>query len=234
MPFAGRILFAGWFSVCSLTSVYAASGEFALGVVSTSGNSNSDTFTLKASLLEAHNQWAHGLALDALRETDNDRVTNDRYRVTARSKYQYSELNHAFAQLDYEKDRFSGYDYRATAVLGGGRRVLAREGLSLDLEAGIGHRHSQLIGIEQGEGDTIGRLALLLDWKVSETSTFKQELSTDTGGGQTLSRSGTSLESALFGNFSTRVSLTLRHNTDAVAPTHKLDSETNMSLVYKF
>ena len=101
------------------------------------------------------------LKLTSLNNEDNNTTTAERYLISGKSDYRLSDISYLFGTVDYEDDRFSGYDYRATEVVGYGRRVLNTETMTLELEAGEarvageerrrGHRRSDVRLATEGD-----------------------------------------------------------------------------------
>ena len=80
----------------------------------------------------------------------------------------------------------------------------------------------------------IVRGALDYQWKISDTATFKQLLSTEIGDDNTKSKSETSVSAQISGGLSLKVSLILDHNSDVNDNTDNLDTQTAVTLVYSF
>lgn len=208
-------------------------GEAGLGVVSTSGNTQTTTVKAYAGLLHEKENWRHTGKFDALNSSDAVRTTAERYMLSGKSDYKFGEFNYMFGMIGYESDRFAGFDYRLSEVVGYGRRVINQNTLTLDLEAGPGARQTKF---KTGGSDheLIGRVAGNLLWKLSPTASFSENLTSEFGSKSTITRSVTALTAQLMGNLAMKLSYTVRHISDVPAEAKKMDTETAVTLVYGF
>ncbi len=228
---------AGSIAVMGAASVQAAeaswSGEAELGIVATSGNTETQTINAKAKAENERDQWRHKLALEALNTDSGGSTTAERYNFSGQSNFKLSERQFLFGVVTYENDRFSGYDSRTTEALGYGARVVEQESLKLDIEAGLGARQSKLsLGGTESEG--LIHLAGNLAWEVSKTSSFTQELVSDIGEDSTVTKSVTALKTQVNGSLAMKLSYTLKNTSEVPAGKEKTDTETAVTLVYGF
>jgi putative salt-induced outer membrane protein len=206
------------------------SAEIELGVVDTSGNTNTNTSNGSALVVHERNYWRHRGEIGALRSKEEGVVTAERYTAAAKSDYKFRPRDYVFVALRYEDDRFSGYDYRASEAVGYGRKILDSERFRLDAEIGGGARQER---IEDGEEtqEGLGRLAGDFGWQFSETARFSQTLLVEVDGG-TYTRSVTGLSARVLENLSMKLSHEIRKNTDVPADTEDTDTITSINLVY--
>ena len=208
-------------------------GNVELGYVNTSGNTETQTLNAKAKVEAMYSKWRQSLQLEALNSSDKKVTTAERYLALLKSDYRFSKRDYAFGLLNYENDRFTGYDYRASITLGYGRRVIDSEPLWLELEGGPGVRYSKL-----NDGDTqdeaVFRLAGNFGWQISKSSLFEQDLSTEIGEDVTISRSVSALSTQIIGSLAMKLSYTYRHTSEVPEGVKKNDTETSVTLVYKF
>lgn len=209
------------------------SGNVELGYVNTTGNTETQTINAKAKVEANYSKWRQTLKLEALNNSDEDTTTAERYFASLKTDYRFSQRDYAFGLINYDNDRFSGYNYRTSISLGYGRRVIDDSTLWLDLEGGPGARFSELDSGEN-QDEFIVRLAGDLGWKIGETSQFEQELSSDIGEDATITRSVTSLSAQIVGSLAMKLAYTLRHTSEVPADIEKTDTETSVTLVYKF
>ncbi|VAW92553.1 hypothetical protein MNBD_GAMMA20-1639 [hydrothermal vent metagenome] len=212
-------------------------GEAELGYVKTGGNTDTSTINAKAKAEQELDKWRNTLAIEAL-NTSNDGSTNaERYLANGQSNYKITERGYFFGFLGYEADRFSGYEYRATANIGYGHRVVQNDKVTLDLEAAPGARQSKLKVTDETEDEFTVRGALKLLWNVSKTTTFTEDLTTEIGDkdkGGAVTRSVTALTAQIAGNLHTKISYTLRHSSVVPAGKEKVDDEVAIALLYNF
>ncbi|MCG6968762.1 MAG: DUF481 domain-containing protein [Gammaproteobacteria bacterium] len=208
-------------------------GNVELGYVNTSGNTETQTLNAKAKVEALYDKWRQTLQLEALNSSDGDVTTAERYTASMKSDYRFSKRDYAYGLLSYENDRFSGYDYRTSVNLGYGRRVIDTTPLWLELEVGPGYRFSKLS--DDGDQDeAVLRLAGSLGWQVSESALFEQDLSTEIGEDDTISKSVSALSMQIIGSLAMKLSYVYRYVSDVPVGVQKKDTETSATLVYKF
>ena len=235
-----KIIFIGSIMMAAAGSVYAADadtkpwkGNAELGIVKTSGNTTTQSINASAGIVYERDKWRHTAKTEVL-NTSSDKVTSaERYTVTGKSDYKFDAVSYVFATIVYESDRFAGIDSRTTEAVGYGRRVINREKVSLDLEAGPGARQTNF---KDGDStnEALGRLVAAFAWKVSDTATFTQDLSSDIGEDVTINKSVTALKAQVAGNLAMKASYTVRNVSKVPLGTKKTDSETALNLVYGF
>ncbi|MCF6209428.1 MAG: DUF481 domain-containing protein [Gammaproteobacteria bacterium] len=216
-------------------------GEAELGYVKTGGNTDTSTINAKAKAEQELDKWRNTLVIEAL-NTSNDGSTNaERYLANGQSNYKITERGYFFGFLGYEADRFSGYEYRATANIGYGHRVVQNDKVTLDLEVAPGARQNQIKRTdttpEKTEDEFTVRGALKLLWNVSKTTKFTEDLTTEIGDrdkGGAVTRSVTALTAQIAGNLHTKISYTLRHSSVVPAGKEKVDDEVAIALLYNF
>jgi len=213
-----------------ITGLWKATAE--LGYVSTSGNTNTETLNTKASATTDREKWHHKIEFTALKSSDGNTTTADKYTLMGQSDYKLKKPSFLFVLASYEDDAFSGYDYQATESVGYGRRVVEESNLSLDLEIGPGVRQSKL-STGESENETIVRAAAKLDWAISKTSNFNEVLTIEAGEDTTITKSVTSLSSKINGSLSMKITYTYK-NTSDVPVGDDTDTETAITLVYNF
>ena len=208
--------------------------EAELGVLNTTGNTKTRNITAKAKAVNERDRWRHTIKLEALNSSENTATTAERYAASGKSDLKLTEKSYAFGLLTYENDRFSGYDYRSTETLGYGRNVIKRDTLTLDLEAGLGARQSKITSSGDKQNEGLLHVAGNLGWKISDTSTFSEDLSSDMGKQSTVSKSVTALKTQIVGNLASKISFTAKYSTKVPAGSTPMDTETAVTLVYSF
>ncbi len=208
-------------------------GEAELGIVSTSGNTDTSTINFSTKLENERDQWKHLVMFNTLHSSNQDNSTAERYVLVGKSNYKLDAMSYAFGRVSYEDDRFSGYEYQATEVLGYGRNVIQEPTLKLDLEGGPGMRQSKAENASS-ENEGIVYLSGNLKWDISPTSIFTEDLFTEIGEDITITKSVTGLKSQINGDLAMRVTFTAKHTSKVPAPKKKVDTETAISLVYSF
>jgi len=209
-------------------------GNVELGIVSTTGNTETETINAKAKAVTEREKWRHTVFLESLNSSNGDDTTAERYVVNGQSDFKFGQHNYFFVMINYENARFSGYDYRVNEALGYGRRVIGKAALTLDLEIGPGARQSKLDSGDREDEFTL-RGAAKLAWKISDTSTFTTNLSVDKGEDTTVTKSVTALTAQINGRLATKITYTIKNTSDVPTDNiEKTDTETAVTLVYSF
>lgn len=230
----GSVLFLG----LSQQALFAADesswkSSAELGIVNTTGNTETQTINAKAKTENERDKWRHSASVEALKTSDHDTTTAERYTLSGQTNYKYNKHSYSFVTATYEDARFTGYDYQVNAALGYGRRVKDSDDLKLDLEAGPGMRHTKLDNGDTDEEAILHAAAKLL-WAISKTSEFTEDLVTDIGEDATITKSVTSLKAQINGSLATKLTYTVKHTSDVPDGTKNTDTETAVTLVYSF
>jgi len=212
------------------------SGKATLGYLATSGNTDNSTLNSGFEISYSTGDWKHLFGARAINATEDDTTTAEAYESNWKSERSFSKHNYLFGQLDWRKDRFSGYDTQFSQTIGYGRRLIDKEKHKLNVEIGAGARQSELVdGTDESETILRGGLGYL--WQISETAAFTQDFKVESGSANTYSESKSALSARLVGNLALVASYTIKHNSDvplALPPLEKTDTYTALSLEYAF
>ncbi len=206
--------------------------EVELGIVATRGNTDTQNINGKATAVNKRERWTHTGKLEFLNNSDSNTTTAERYYISGKSAHKIDDRNYEFGLLTYESDRFSGYDYRATATIGYGYTALKSDIQTLDLEIGAGIRESKLEETGETNDEGLLRGAAIYSRKLSDYATFSEELTVDAGEDSTITKSITGLKSQVAGNLATKITLTVEHTSDVPDTVKHTDIETAVTLVF--
>ena len=232
-------------------------GNVGVGVVATGGNTENKSANANIDVTRDLEIWRHNLHVDSLFAANEQGSTAERYFASFQSDYKLGEQSYLFGYASAEKDRFSGYEWQATAVFGFGHTLLATENKNLNVEVGPGYRASRssesffrdddnekirdpitgefiLREDNETENEVILRLAEHFDWQFSSSSRFVQELSLEAGEENTVARGLLALESQIAGSLFVRLYYTIKHNSEVPVGTEKSDTETGVTIAYNF
>jgi putative salt-induced outer membrane protein len=205
-----------------------------VGVVLTSGNTETRTGNLKGKAEQTKGKFRNTVAAEALYVDGDQGKLSEKYLGSGKSAYQFGKHSYGFVTATLERDLFSGYDYQASISAGYGYRVIDSKEMTLDFEAGPGYRRNKPDNTD-AEGELIGRLAGLFAYRFNKTATFTEELVSEIGTDGAITKSVTALTAQIVGNMAMKASLTARHNSsDLPAGVEAMDTETALTLVYTF
>lgn len=233
----GRLVTTAAVAALVGTLSVSASAEFAgkasFGYQGTSGNAETTSVNGATELVWDYKRWKHTVRASALGADESGNTTAEAYNLGAQSDFEISDASYLFGRFNWDKDKFSGYDQQTTQTVGYGRKLLATEVQTWNLELGAGARQSDLRdGTSQDE--TIARLASDYTYRLSETSQVAADIGVESGEDNTLVQYGVELKSQLIGNLALVASYRVRYNSDVPAGSEKRDTFTAVSLEYGF
>jgi putative salt-induced outer membrane protein len=212
-------------------------GDVEFGYVSTTGNSDTSTIKGRTDIKRELDPWRYQIHGDVLNAKENDERSAEKYFLNNKLDYKFSPRSYVFGYAGYEHDSFSGFDWQVTLASGLGYRLLENDTMTWDAEAGPGYRISKVDDSNSDDSDQ--REAILrgytkYTWKLSDTATFEQELSVESGEDNTVTRSVTSLKTAIVAQLAMKLSYTVKNSSNVPDDTRHTDTETAVTIVYNF
>lgn len=207
--------------------------EAELGMVVTGGNTETETINAKIKLENNREKWRHAVNWEGLRTSDELGETAKKVNLSLKSDYKFNKYDYLFVIVNYDNDKFSGFDYQTSEALGYGRRVIHEENLFLDLEIGPGARQNKLL-TGGSTSESIVRGAASLEWSITKTSKFTEKLTVESGEDSTISKSVTALISQVAGSLAMKLSYTVKRNSEVPLGIEKTDTESAVTLIYSF
>lgn len=207
--------------------------EVELGSVTTTGNT--DTSSTNAGLKTKRKglEWDFTYELQGLTSEEDGVKSKEKYNTLAQFDRNFTDTTYMAIRGDYEKDRFSGYDYQATASVGLGYRLLKKTNMELDIEGAPGYRRDK-VEDEDATEEGMFRLTGNFRWEVAPTTALTQKLETELSENNTVYRSESSLQSQISGRLATKLSYTTEYTEEVPEDTKQQDSEFSVTLVYGF
>jgi putative salt-induced outer membrane protein len=226
---AGAVL-----ALIAVSAQAAWKGKGEAGIVFARGNTDADTINLKLGMSDEIDNWKHSLEMAALRATSGGVKSADRYMAGWQSDYKLNARTFAFGGLRYEKDKFSGFDYQATASTGIGYKFYDTDKIKLSGQAGVGYRRIK----DDISGDTSGNAVFVagFDYDNALTATTKvvDKFHLESGSDNTLLSNFIGLEVKMNTALALSVGLDARQNTKPPAGKKKTDTISTVNLVYAF
>ena len=215
------------------------SGDAELGFIQTSGNSDTQSFNGKFSLVRELEPSKTSLLLEALTSEEDGDSSKEKYNAEIQYDYSLSKVSYVASVLEYEDDRFNGYEYQSTLAVGYGYHAWNdKQRGKLDLEVGPGYRRSVLEEKNENgdkvEEETIGRISLNLLVKLAEGAKFTEKLTVEGGDEKVVYKSDMGLQSTLVGQLAMKVNYQVKHTTDVPEGKKNTDSLVGVTLVYSF
>ena len=218
--------------VMALESEWKGEGE--LGYTSTSGNSDSESLNTRLSISNEKDKWRHKAVIEALKTSADNVTSADRFVFTEKTEYQFGKKTYSFMSLRYEDDEFTGFVYQSSISLGIGSRFIESDVHVFDASAGLGYRRTKDALTMLIHEDGILKLEANYKYTISESAVFSEDLLVESGDENTHSESVTALKTKINGNLSSKISYTVKRNSDVAVGTEKTDTITTVSLIYGF
>ncbi|MBM3514256.1 MAG: DUF481 domain-containing protein [Alphaproteobacteria bacterium] len=211
-------------------------GEFAAGGAYANGNTERRQLDLDAKVT-----YRAGRVQDTYKAlfelADNGAITiAQRWMVGAQSNIDIMDGLYGFGFINYDDDRFSGYNYELDGGVGAGYRIIRTDAILLAIEAGPGYRYSKvpvLIGPVQKK--LFGRGIINFEWIISDTAKIENQFAVWWDSDRSKIEDTIAITSKLTRSFSGRFSINVRRNSDPPAPTlNKTDTLAKVALIYSF
>jgi len=209
------------------------SGKGELGLVRTTGNSETESLHLKLGFVREGEKWRHRAGANALRADDTGVTTAERYGLEWQSDYKLTDRSWVLGALRYESDKFSAYDNQKTYTLGYGHMLLDNATHKLVGEVGVGYRDAELLTGETETG-TIFRGVVDYAWTVTDTTEFTNRFLVESGSDNTFMQNVAGLAVAINSRFAMKFAYEYRHNSDVTPGVDNTDTITSANLVYNF
>jgi putative salt-induced outer membrane protein YdiY len=208
------------------------SGRVRAGVRHDSGNVDRNDYSLGLEVTRALAGWGFEGAIDYNFSEVNGRTGRDELLTRARGERERGDRWTNFLDARYERDRLSGFEWKAFLGGGVGYRVYARDDLSWTLRAAPGLRRSRLVS---GETNMFGALDLASDFQTSLTDTMRFTANTNlllTDGAQ--ADQTLSLATALGAVWSLELRYRYRYQFEPEPGFTNADSRADFSIVREF
>lgn len=198
-----------------------------------SGNTNSTNIYGKAALDKEIGKWTHGVYAEAFNQEQSDVRTGEKYRAGLKTRYDFTERFFGFGEVEYNKDRFSGFDYRIHEDVGVGYIFVDNDKWHWDGLAGIGLQHTKE---ENGDTDNsiLGKVATNIDYHFNENVSFHQKAEALFSEDLNTYRSDTSVKSKISDSMSFKAGYRVEKLSSVPAGRQNSDSHTYLGVAYDF
>lgn len=219
-------------SPAAIASGWGGKGE--IGVVVAKGNSDSSTLNAKLDLAEESERWKNGFSLAALSASSDGTQSAERYAFSWQTDYKFDDALFAFGNTRYEDDRFSGFDYQASASFGLGRHFRDDETTKLTAQVGAGYKRLENNVTEQTESNLVWTGELRFQRVLTETTTLIEKLVLESSDSNTFIKNDLSVQVKMNSKLSLAAGIGLRYNSSPPVARKKNDTLTTINLVYGF
>lgn len=200
-------------------------GDVALGYSRTSGNSETASLSALVNTKRDFERWAVSGSFEALNTASTPSApgstsgtTAERYLARAQGDRKLGERTALFVRVQWESDRFGGFEQRLSETLGLAHNLIQNDRMTLTADAGAGARHSKTKDVNDPNVDeflfTLGGHGA---YKFTELSSLSEDLTFEIGEESTTSKSVTALKTRISTRFNTTLSYTWKNLSDVPA-----------------
>ena len=220
--------------------------EAELGILLTSGNTESESFNGRVAGFYTIEQWKYSGDIEALTVATSDAdvpgsdviTSTERYAANAQIDRLLEDAHSLFIRGNYDDDRFSGFEYETGLVVGYGRQLINTDTNQLRLEIGPGYRVSEP-EVGPTEDEAILATKVLFKHQFNPLASFEQSLEANIGEERNISQSTTALRAQFIERLAMKFAYNVRYNSDPATSDlgflrRGTDRETTVSLVYSF
>lgn len=221
-------------------------GDIELGLVLSSGNTQSTAVRANAEILHELTSFRNKYQLQTLLQRNSQQnqetgqktryTTAQRVNLVGQSNYKFYQSEHSvFGRASYLNDRFGAFEQQAAVAAGYAMRAFELGEDYLDLETGPGLAYQETADSHTSSG-AIWWLAANLDYHLTADNSFRQALewSVSLDGKNSSWQSRSSLTSQVNGRLSMRLNFIVKYDSDPGQFRAKTDTETSATLVYSF
>lgn len=203
-----------------------------LGVVNTTGNSETTSVNGKFALSGEDEAWTHDYYAAALRAESGDELTANRAELGAKAARKLGERSYLGGVGRYENDDFSAYGYQATLAVNYGFEALKDERRRLLLEAGPGIRRSRLEGSGETEQDALLRGFADYKHQLTDSTSFFNTLLVEAAQDNTFVQNDIGIAVSINRTLALKAALQARHNTDVPGNLERTDTLASVNIVW--
>jgi len=215
-------------------------GEIEVSATLATGNSENTAFGATGVAKNEIGRWAHAFSAYAYLGGADGVRTQERFGALYALDATITDRTYAFSRLEYEDDRFSGFEFRVLYSAGVGVQVFDRDAFKWAVETGPGVRYSSIqqtidadpasptfgaqIPAEDSTTDFAAYAASDLSWDVTDAASFVNETDVTYTETTTTVTNRIAFDTKINGSVSTRLSLRVRYETDP--PEGREDTDT--------
>ncbi len=212
---------------------WEGSGE--LGLVKTTGNTETTALNLKLNFVRTGERWRHRFSGTVLTTSEDGVKENERYTIEVQSDRKLGEKSWLFGALRWDADKFGSYDPQLSLTAGYGYQLMKSEKHLLKGEIGAGYRKLEETETGFTSSEAIARFLLDDSWQVFKTTLWTNRLLVEAGSSNTFTQFNTALAVSMTDRFAIKLGFEIRNNTK-VPPgdSEHTDTITSANVVYNF
>lgn len=224
------------------------SGKGQVGYVMSRGNSDTDAANAKIDLFLLTPAWKHAFTLEGLYGRSGEVTSAERWDLRLQSDYTITPKLFSFGALAYQDDRFSGFQYQASASGGLGYKFFDSDTTKLSAQAGVGYRvlRPEILLKDDASGAVYGRIPLEHESEVvgtagidfmhqfNSSTKLTDKLIAESGSSNTSIKNDLVLEVKMSKKLALAAGYSVLHNTKPADDVKRTDTITTLNVVYAF
>lgn len=209
-------------------------GQGEAGFNTSSGNTQSTGIALGLAAAKETLRWKHAVKASVDYQRDYGVTSKERLFAGYEGTFKFRPRIYTVIVLNWERDRFAGFDSRFSQSLGIGYKVINQPKLKVGIEAGPALRETRYAPGEL-ETNLSWRSAGLAEWAIAPSTKLTQNVSVYLEDQKHTSLAATSaLTTKVTGALSARASFVVQYESDPPLDLRKTDTTTRFTLVYGF
>jgi putative salt-induced outer membrane protein len=224
------------------------SGKGQAGYVMSRGNSDTDAANAKIDLFLLTPEWKHAFSLEGLYGRSAEITSAERWDLRLQSDYTITPRLFSFGALAYQDDRFSGFQYQASASGGLGYKFFDSDTTKLSAQAGVGYRilrpETLLKDDASGavydripldrESEVVGTAGIDFMHQFNSSTKLTNKLIVESGSSNTSIKNDLALEVKMSKKLALAAGYSVLHNSAPADDVKKTDTITTLNVVYAF
>jgi putative salt-induced outer membrane protein len=208
-------------------------GEGEIGASETTGTARNTTVAVGLKLNRLGIDWQHHITGLVDYQRSNGRTTDNRELASYEADYNFSPRLFANGMVQWEQDRFAGFNHRFTETAGIGYSIINTPAVTWQVSGGPALRQTEFITGETAN-DVSGHAATQFVWHITAATSFTEDAGLYIGGRDNNYFSTTALTTNIFGNLSARVSFNINVESNPPPGIDNTSTISRLTLVYSF
>lgn len=220
-------------------------GKAELGILSTTGNTESKAANTKFDLVHEGANWRHTFGSAAQYSEGEEFSTAERYEAGYQLDNKITDRFSWFGAVRGEQDRFSAFAYQATVSTGASYKFIDSRTTQLTASLGAGYRRSQpqeLIKSDAGEvldrikgeadSEPVATLSSAYENSFTQTTKLTNKFLAESGSDNTAVQDDIAVSVSMTPSFALAVGFGVRYNSNPPPLAESTDTLTTVNLVY--
>lgn len=220
-------------------------GKGEIGALVSRGNSDATSANVKLDVAHERARWKNSLFVGGLYGRNSTFTTAQRIEGRGQTEHEVGDHAFWFLALRGEQDRFSGFQYQATASAGLGYKFIDNNSTKLTGSLGAGYRRlrpEELIRSAAGEvlnripgdpvGDAVASAGIDYSHQLTQTTRLLDKLLVESGVNNTTVQNDFALQVNMTQRIALSVGYGVRYNADPPQGAKSTDQLTTINLVY--